>query len=67
MGKAAKTAQRVKVTEREVPCPFCGARTSRPVLFYPERGKPADARGCEKCRKVWHIRTGVLLAEGASL
>ena len=67
MGKPAKTAQRAKVEERQVPCPFCLAPRSRPVLFYPERGKPADARGCEKCQKVWHVKSGVLLAEGARL
>jgi len=62
-----KTAQRVKSIEVPVPCPYCEAPKTVPVLFYPPYGKSVNARGCPKCLKVWHPKTLVILAPRATL
>ena len=61
----AKTAQRAKQTEARVPCPQCGEHM-RPVHFYPEKGKPIDARACAKCRTVYRPSLWNILAEGVA-
>ena len=57
----AKTAQRVKMIERPVPCPQCG-KHMRPVNYYPPKGRPVDARGCASCRVVFRPTGWAVLA-----
>jgi hypothetical protein len=60
----AKTAQRVKLVEKPVPCPHCEAPKTIAVHYYPPRGRPLDARGCSKCRAVW--KGNVVLARNVA-
>jgi hypothetical protein len=63
----AKTAQRVRVIEAPVPCPHCEAPKTMPVLYYPPQGRPINARGCARCKAVWHPGSLTILAREVKL
>jgi hypothetical protein len=63
----AKTAQRVKMIEAPVPCPHCEAPKTVGVLYYPPQGRPINARGCARCKAVWHPGSMIVLTREARL